>query len=126
MILKICAVALIGAILSFVFKCYSFKGAPLISVAAIIALLLSIGSYLSPVVDFFDTVRGVDGTEEAVKTLLKILGLGYVCGIVADVCREMGENAIANTLGLLFRLEMLVLILPMINELLSVGLELIG
>ena len=45
-------------------------------------------SHFEKIFEIFDTVAEIDGMEEASRTLLKIIGIGYVSGISSDVCRE--------------------------------------
>ena len=126
MILKICGLALIGASLAFIMKNYGWRPSPLISVAAILTLLASLGYYFTQISDFFDTVGGIEGMETLTGTALKVLGIGYVSGISSDICREIGEGGIASALTLIYRLEILMVVFPMLIEIVNIGLELAG
>ena len=125
MILKIFALALIGAFLGFTVKAFGWKGAPLVAVGAFVSILTLVGAELEKIRQIFDTVSGIDGMKEATETLLKVLFVGYLSGICIDVCRELGEATIASAVHLAARLEVLVIVSPYLLEILNLGLELV-
>ena len=126
MIFKICGIALIGAALAFIMKNYGWRGASLISIAGMLTLLLSLGQYFEKISVFFDTAMGSSTMNTAAESVLKVLGIGYFSGICSDICRELGEVGIASVMALLFRLEMLTVVFPMVIEIMNIGLELVG
>lgn len=123
--LKIFGLALLGAFLAFTVKAFGWKGAPLVAVGAIVALLSLISAEVGKISQIFDTVSGVSGMKETTETLLKVLFVGYVSGISADVCRELGEAGIASAVHLCARIEVLIIISPLLLEILGLGLELV-
>ena len=125
MIFKIIGLALLGALLSFIVKTFGWRGAPLVAIAALISLMSIFASHFEKIFEIFDTVAEIGGMEEAARTLLKIIGIGYVSGISSDVCRELGEPTISSAVMLFGRLEVLVLISPMLLEILKLGLEMV-
>jgi hypothetical protein len=63
--------------------------------------------------------------KEATEYTLKILGIGYLSGLSSDICKELGEAGIASVVVLLARLEILLIISPLIIKILTLGLELV-
>ncbi len=49
---------------------------------------------------------------ELVSLVMRIIGVGYVFGICADVCRDVGEGSVANAVLAVGRVEILLLSLP--------------
>lgn len=66
------------------------------------------------------------GIAEPVRAALKVLGLGYLYGICADVCRDMSEAGIAKAVEAVGRVEIVAVIMPYFEEIIRVGVELIG
>lgn len=125
MMLKSVALALLAAILGFVLAEEGYRGKRLFSAVAII-ILLGLGfSIFSEVAHSFDALITHTGIGDAAKCAVKIVGIGYVFGIAADVCREMGENGVANALTTVGRLEIFVTVLPYILKMVELGMELI-
>ena len=63
---------------------------------------------------------------EYVSAIVKIVGAGYIFGIGADVCRELGEGGIANGVAVAGHVEIFVITLPFLKKILDFGTELIG
>ena len=124
MIFKICALGLIGAVSSYIIKSLGWRGAPLVAIGAVLAIYSFMGEHLLKIGELFNTLTGVDATVRGVKTVMKLLGIGYVSGISCEICREMGENSIAGAVELIGKLESFTLILPYIVDALEIGLGL--
>ena len=124
MIVKVCAIALLGGTSAFILKCFGAKGAPLIAVATILTLFSLFDSYFTEIISIFDTVSGIEGVAEGSKTIVKVLGIGYLSSVSSDICREIGEGGIASVIVTVARLEALLVALPIFEDVLSFGLEL--
>lgn len=116
--------ALTGAVISFILKCFGWKGAPLAAIASILALISLFEPYFEKIIELFYTVSDVAEIKDGAKTLVKVVGVGYLSGISSDVCRELGENGIASAVTTVGRVEVLLIILPVFCEVLGLGLEL--
>ncbi len=53
--------------------------------------------------------------------LLKAIGVGYVVGISADICRDLGAAETAKRIELCGRAELLVLAMPPLTELMRLA-----
>ena len=112
--------------MTFVLKAFGWKGAPIVAVAALLTLISVFSNRFEVIGQIFDAVEGVEGMEECTGYILKILGIGYIAGICSDICKELGESAIASTVMTAAKIESLVIISPMILEIMTLGLELVG
>ena len=57
--------------------------------------------------------------NEYLRSLLKAVGICYMTGIAADICRDSGEQALASAAELWGRISLVLLTLPMIDSLLA-------
>ena len=123
---EIIALSLICVFLALILKEIGFKGARLLSTVAMVAIIFAategIGSLRRLVFD----AASVGGVENEAKCILKIIGVGYVYGICADVCREIGENGVANAVQVAGRVEILLISAPFIAEIISLSTGLIS
>ena len=92
------------------------------------ALLLLLGGgvgLLLPVVDRMEGLLSLSGTAHG-ALLLRGVGVALLCELGAILCRELGEGGIAE--GVLFfgRVELLVLSLPLLDEVLEIAKELLN
>ena len=118
------AVAFIGAILSMVLKEIGFRGNRLLSAVVLVTLLIvsleGVGEICRVVSGAADSV----GIEKYVKSILKMIGIGYIFGTVSDLCREIGEGGIASALGVVGRVEILLVSSPYISEIIEMAAKL--
>ena len=124
MIIKIFGIALIAAFCAFILRGLGWRGAPLVAVGGILALLMMFGEYFAKITEIFATLGELRGMKSAVECILKVLGVGYLGGICSDICRELGEVGLSSVVQTLARIETLVIVSPMFYEVLRLGLEL--
>jgi stage III sporulation protein AD len=63
--------------------------------------------------------------EAESSLLLKIFGISALIAFCGDLCRDLGESALANQLELLGRAEVLILLLPTLQRILAFSWELL-
>lgn len=121
MIPKLLAAALLCAALGALLTELGFKGK---RVFAAIALTVIFCSALDGATDMIRSVLGIAegaGIGKLGKVALKVVGLGYIFGLVSDVCDELGEKGIASAVTCAGRVEILVLVFPYFLEICALG-----
>lgn len=125
MIFKACGIALLAAAVSVVLGELGWRGRGVFGVLS--ALII-----LSFAVDSLSALRGASGLisqaselGELGESAMKIVGIGYVFGIGSDVCRELGEGAVASALNVVGRIEILLVIAPFFKKIAELGLMLL-
>ena len=126
MIVKACAFAIGAAILSVLLKEIGWRGVPLVGVVASIGIIGLVLPYLSVLKDFYSDISDEFGLSDFVKSALKVIGVGYLGGICADVCSELGEVGAASAVVTVSRLEILILTAPYFVEVVEMGVSLLG
>ena len=112
-------ICLISAVL---LKNFGFKGVPvLISVVLVGVCAL----YAESLGGLFSGLYGLvgDGAEEYISSGIRILGVGYLSGVVADICRELGEGGLASSAVLIGRLEILLICMPYFEKIIRFASE---
>ncbi len=118
------AALLLGAA-AFMLRGLDAKGAPVFAVLAGVVIL---GEAAEPLGGIFSSVSDIcadAGIDTLLSTALKLMGLGYLFGITADSVREIGEPFIAKCVETVGSIEMIAVILPFLEELLSLAVELL-
>ncbi|MBR3863000.1 MAG: stage III sporulation AC/AD family protein, partial [Clostridia bacterium] len=59
------------------------------------------------------------------ESVLRAVGIGLICEFSAAFCRDLGENTVAEGVLLFGKLEILVLALPLVDELIEIVGELL-
>ena len=91
-------------------------------------ILLSLYAMLKiePMVDTLTTYLESYGMGTYTTLLLKALGIGYLTQIGADICKDLGAEGIASKLELCGHIELLVLCLPLVENLLDISFSLVS
>lgn len=123
--LKICMFALLGVSSALVIKQWKGELLPLLRLAVVLGIGTVLLSVATPLITY---VKGLLGEAELssphAEILLKALGIAVLTSVCANVCRECGETSAAGGVELTGKLEILLLSLPLINEILGVAREL--
>ena len=118
--------ALLLVATAYLLRSFGWRGTPVFVAVAMIAIISESGEKLADILGFAQSLGSYADVSETVGAGLKILGCGYLFGICADVCRELGEGGIAKAVEIAGRLEIMLLVLPFFKEIINIGVELIG
>ena len=99
---------------------------PLLRVGLVVILVGVILSWASPLVAYLRDLTGISALSEYAEFLFKALGIAWLTQCCADICREGGESGAANGVELAGKVELLLLSLPLINDILTVTKELLS
>ena len=120
---KAIAYILITLFLGVILKELGFKGSKLVILLGTVTVVGTVGIYVGRLVSMLGDL-GANAGEYA-AAMLKIIGIGYVFGICADVCTELGEGGLSNSVCLLGRVEIMTVSLPYIRMIVEKGIEMI-
>lgn len=122
---KICAIGILGAILSALLGEAGFKSKKLISLLTAILVLSTLREGIGVFIQKIVGLSEIAGIAEACSCALKAAGLGYVFGFSSDMCSELGEGGIGRALTVVGKVEILLVALPYFEKTVSLGLELL-
>ena len=117
-IFKIIGLALITTIGVIIVKQIKPEIAIFVGLAGSIIIFLYIINLLEQVFDLFNYI--LDATNingEMFAILLKIVGVGYITEISANICADSGNSAVASKVQLAGKLVIFVLAIPIITNL---------
>ncbi len=122
-VIELALYSILFAVLVFVFREAGWRSYPLISVCAGLFILYRILPHIESISKLFEAAGGT--IPEAAGLMLKVIGIGYICGFAGDVCRELGAGEIASKLELFGKLEIIILVLPVLEDILNIGIEML-
>ena len=124
-ILQISGVALLGVTAILLLRELRATAAvPVRLVTALVLLGAAVGLY-APILSRVDALFALSGGAGVVGAVLRAVGIGLICELTAGFCRDLGEGSVAEGVLLFGRLEILLLSLPLLDELLCVIEELL-
>ena len=126
MILKIFGAAILLCLSAFMLRSFGWRGAPVFASIAFVMLISEAAGSLRSILGAVGEISADAGLSEPAKAAIKVLGLGYLYGICADICRDLSENGIAKAVEAVGRVEIIAVVMPYFEEIIKVGVELIG
>ena len=96
--------------------------------ARLAATLLLVGAALAlyaPILERINTLVTATNATAYASVILRALGIALICEICAQLCRDLGEGGLAQGVLLFGRLEILLLSLPLIDQILEIAKELL-
>lgn len=101
--------------------------AVLIKTAAAAVIMTSVISALSPAVMTVTELFSRTGSEgRYLEILMRSLGICYLTGLAADICRDSGEGTLATQMETAGKLALLLISLPLFEQAAQLAVKLIG
>lgn len=92
--------------------------------AGILILYGAIILFISPLVEYLGKIMGNTVSEENIELVLKVLSIAYITQITSDICRDCGENTFASGVDTIGKIEIIILSIPLIDEVIRMSEEL--
>lgn len=78
-----------------------------------------------PILERVKALFSLSGAADYGAPLLRATGIALICEITAAFCRDWGESTVADGVLLFGKLEILVLCLPLVDDVLKIAKELL-
>lgn len=122
--IRICLLAVTGVTAITLIRKWSADFLPLIRLALAVLIAAVVITFSSPIVTYLQNLTDATGIAPYTEFLFKALGIAILTQCCAELCRESGEGGAASGVELAGKVEILLVSLPLINELLSTAKEL--
>ena len=117
-ILKLCMLGVLGVCAAMTLKQWKSDLLPLLRVAILLLFGIAAIANIHPAIAYLSQLGEYTGIGNYVEVLFKALGIAILTQYTAEICRECGENAAASGVELTGKIEILLLCLPLIDEIL--------
>lgn len=125
-IFKILAICIITAVLAVVLKQQKGEYALMAALAGGTVVTLYILKGVLAQIEYINTKLLNNGINtEYFGVALKALGIGYVTGFIADICRDSGQASLASKAELAGKCAIFIISLPLIGAVLDTALSFI-
>lgn len=121
------ALCVLAAMLCLILSGYKPEYSMAVVIIAGCAIFLSLLEYIVPVLKELKGLAERAGTEiGGFKIAFKALGVCYITQFAADTCRDFGQSALASKAELVGKCAVLLLSVPLIENITEIALQLIG
>ncbi len=118
---ELCGIAVITSVLALTLRQYRPELAVHVSIGGGALLLLAAAAQFSGITQTVQELFSNSGIGEGwLRLVLKVTGVAYITQISSELCRDMGEGALAVKTELCGRLMMLSLTAPAVLSLISI------
>ncbi|MBQ2773827.1 MAG: stage III sporulation AC/AD family protein [Clostridia bacterium] len=124
-ILQVAGIALLAAMLILLLREMRATLAPPVRLVTTLVLFGAALGLYAPVLLRIRTLFSLGGGGAFAEVVLRAVGIGLICEFSAAFCRDLGENMVAEGVLLFGKLEILVLALPLVDELIEIVGELL-
>lgn len=119
--IKVVGIVLTALIINIVLKNYSKEFTFLINIVCTIIIFTLISKDLKGIVDRLTSISNeISVLLPYIKTMLKILGISMIAQLLSDLCRDNGENTLANQTELSAKIIILVTALPLFTTIMDI------
>ena len=126
-IMKLSIVVAVSSILSVILKKYSPEYSLVISLLAGIFIFFSVLSKIQPAIDRIrDLIAVSQIPSHYLFTLFKAIGICFLIQFASDSCKDAGENALASKLELSGKIAIILVALPLFEDVIEIVLKLIS
>ena len=120
--IKVVGIVLTALIINIVLKNYSKEFTFLINIVCTIIIFTLISKDLKGIVDRLTSISNeISVLLPYIKIMLKILGISMIAQLLSDLCRDNGENTLANQTELSAKIIILVTALPLFTTIMAVS-----
>lgn len=115
-VLRLCSIAVVTAISALILKNHKSELVPLCLVAGGVLIFLYAFDYLTESVEFIKSFTQSAGiSSEIVRTVFKIVGIGFIVELTASSIKELGFEGIADKLVLCGKIILFVVAIPILT-----------
>lgn len=123
---KLCMLAILGISAALLIKQWKSDFLPLLRIAVLVGFGILLIAASAPLIAYLKKlIDGAGIQSEHAEILFKGLGIAVLTQCCADICRESGESGIAGGVELTGKIEILLLCLPLFDEILKAARELL-
>ena len=124
-ILQAAGIALLASMTILLLRELRAAAAPPVRLVTTLVLFGAALLLYAPVLTRIETLFSLSDSGTLGGAVLRATGIGLVCEFSAAFCRDLGENTVAQGVLLFGKLEILVLALPLIDDLTKIVGELL-
>ena len=119
--IKVVGIVLTALIINIVLINYSKEFTFLINIVCTIIIFTLISKDLKGIVDRLTSISNeISVLLPYIKIMLKILGISMIAQLLSDLCRDNGENTLANQTELSAKIIILVTALPLFTTIMDI------
>lgn len=124
--LKICALGILCATCCVVIKTYQSGFIVPIRIAGILLIFGVITFSIGPIIVYLKKIMGMSISVDNASVIIKAISIAYITQITSEICSDCGESSLARGVDTVGKMEILILGLPLIEDVIKLSEELLS
>ena len=124
--LKICAIGIIFATLCIIVKHFRAEFLIPTKISATIIIFGIILVLIDPIIQYLHKLMGLTLPLEYIQIAIKALAISFTVQLTSEICRDCGENNIATGIETVGKIELIIISLPLIDNIISMSEEILS
>lgn len=119
-LISVCGICICASLMCKITERYTKEQAVMLSIAVCILVFILTLSNIPVIFGKIDELISIsDINADYLKIIFKALGICYMTQFSADICRDCGENAAATAAEIFGKIQLIVLSLPLFENLIE-------
>lgn len=125
-LIKLCGIAICAVVFILIIKQIKPEFTLIMTISVSIILFTAAMILVQPFIKYITDTINSTAYGTYMPVLLKALGIGLTAQTVADICRDSGEGAIASKVELVGKIEIMLISLPLIDNIITMSGEILN
>lgn len=126
-IVKIFVIAFVGVVITSLIKSNNTSFTSLIQICLVSLIFFSVVPQVKEMLSLLEQFQGIENfSSDGLMIMMKVFGILSVGAIVGDICRDNGENAVANMVDISVKLTAVSCALPVFSAVVSMAVSFIN
>ena len=125
-IITVCAFGIVSACIIGLVRVLRPELAVLAAAVAGVALTTYVIATIAPFISFIKGMTAESGVQSYFVLMLKALAISFCCKTSSEICRDCGENSLASRIELAGTASIVLISLPVVQQLLDIAKDMMG
>ncbi len=125
-IVTVCAFGIVSACIIGLVRILRPELAALAAAVVGAVILTFVVSAVAPFVSFIKGISTESGIQNYFALMLKSLAISFCCKVSSEICRDCGENSLASRIELAGKVSIVLISLPVVQQLLDIAKDMMG
>ena len=125
-IITVCAFGIVSACIIGIVRLLRPELATLACAVAGVVVLIYTISAIAPFVSFVKGIALYNGAESYFTLMLKSLAISFCCKTSSEICKDCGETSLASKIELAGKAAIILISLPIVQQLFDIAKDMMG
>ncbi len=119
--IQVIGISVCGLLLTVLLRDYNKTVSMIVMLATALIIFIYAADGISGIFGYIAEISsGAESAAEYIKLMMKVLGITLITQFVSDMCRDAGENTLANQTETATKIIVVLMVLPLFESVLNI------